>query len=83
MADCQVTNVRKDRVGAITHIGVRDSWELSEAEAIRHIEAGLNTFFVMCPIRADVIVKWSGARKYLATTADSTTHNNLDSLPPL
>lgn len=47
------------------------------------IESGTNPFYVMCPQRADVVVRsTAGGRKFLKTTADTTTKNNLDNLPP-
>lgn len=83
MSDCQVTHTRKNSNDVITHIGVKGRWEQAEAVAIRDIESGTNTYFVNVPQRADVYVAQGTYRKYLKTTADTTTKNNLDSLPPL
>ena len=83
MSDFQVTHTRKNSNDVITHIGVKGRWETSEAVAIRDIETGTNTYFVNVPQRANVYVAPGTYRKYLKTTADTTTKNNLDSLPPL
>ena len=84
MADRQITNVSKDLAGNITAVGVRGVWLESVATAINNIEWGRHTYYVNCPLRANVYVATSSGRtKYLKTTADSTTRNNLDNLPPL
>lgn len=80
----QVTHVRKDLNGDITAIGQKYVWEHPLQSAIANIEAGRESYFVLVNgIRATVIVASNGYRKYLKTTADTTTKNNLDSLPPL
>lgn len=84
MPDARITHVRKDRDGDITDVGNKNSWEWSVERVIASIENGSNTFYVMCPQRADVLVRETPAgRKFLKTTADTTTKNNLDDLPPL
>ncbi len=83
MTDCVVTHVRKDRQDDITHIGVKNSWERTVAQAVTDIRTGLNSYFVRLPQRAGVIVAQGVYRPYLKTTADTTTRNNLDYLPPL
>lgn len=84
MADAEIKNVRKDRDGDITNAGVKDRWEWAVTQIVSSIESSTNTFFVNCPQRADVFVAQTPAgRKFLKTTADTTTKNNLDSLPPL
>lgn len=84
MADSEIKNVRKDQDGDITHVGVRGSWDWSVSQVVSSITARTNTFFVMCPQRANVIVaKTARGYKFLKTTADTTTKNNLDNLPPL
>ena len=84
MPDAQVANVRKNQQGDITDVGVKGRWEWPVASVIQSIEARTNTFYVNCPQRADVIVAQTAAgRKFLKTTADTTTKNNLDELPPL
>jgi len=84
MADSEIRNVRKDTSGDIKDVGVKGSWERTVAWTVASIEERTNTFFVNCPQRADVYVaRTSTGRKFLKTTADTTTRNNLDSLPPL
>ncbi|KJL23490.1 hypothetical protein RN51_01576 [Microbacterium oxydans] len=84
MADAEIKNVRKNREGDITHVGVTGRWVWTVAQVVSSVEAGSNTFYVMCPRRANVIVaKTARGYKFLKTTADTTTKNNLDSLPPL
>lgn len=83
VADAVIKNVRKDWAGDITHAGVKDQWEWSVTQIVSSIESRSNTFFVNCPQRADVFVAQTTAgRKFLKTTADTTTKNNLDNLPP-
>ena len=79
----QVTHVSKDRYGDITEIGVKGRWRLSVSNAIARIESRQEGYYVLLPLRADIIVRPGPYKKYLATTADSTTKNNLDSLPSL
>jgi hypothetical protein len=80
----QVTHVRKDFAGDIMAIGSKSVWEHSLTTAISNIETGAETYWVSVNgQRASVYVASNGYRKYLKTTADSTTRNNLDSLPPL
>lgn len=82
MSDARIKNVEKDRDGDITHVGVSGDWKWTVAPVVTSIESGTNTFYVMCPQRADVIVSSThGGRKFLKTTADTTTKNNLDNLP--
>jgi hypothetical protein len=84
VADAEIKNVRKDRNGDITNVGVRGLWEWPVAQVVASIESRTNTFYVSCPQRADIYVaQTSAGRKFLKTTADTTTKNNLDSLPPL
>lgn len=84
MADAEIKNVRKDNDGDITDVGVSGQWEWPVAKVIASIENRTNTFFVNCPQRANVVVdKTTAGRKFLKTTADTTTKNNLDNLPRL
>jgi hypothetical protein len=84
VADAEIKNVRKDQSGDITHVGVRGLWDWSVQQVVASIESGTNTFYVSCPQRADVYVsKTAAGRKFLKTTADTTTNNNLDNLQPL
>jgi len=82
MSDARIKNVEKDRDGDITHVGVSGDWKWTVAQVVTSIESGTNTLYVMCSQRADVIVSSThGGRKFLKTTADTTTKNNLDNLP--
>ncbi|PZE28386.1 DUF3892 domain-containing protein [Curtobacterium sp. MCLR17_042] len=82
MSDSVIKNVEKDRDGDITHVGVAGDWKWTVAKVVTSIESGTNTFYVMRPQRADVVVRsTAGGREYLKTTADTTTKNNLDNLP--
>ncbi len=84
VADAEIKNVRKDRSGNITHVGVTGRWDWPVTQVVASIESRSNTFYVNCPQRADVYVaQTSAGRKFLKTTADTTTKNNLDNLPPL
>ena len=84
VADAVIKNVRKDRNGDIAHVGVKGQWDWTVAQVLSSIESRTNTFYVNCPQRADVFVAQTPAgRKFLKTTADTTTKNNLDNLPPL
>lgn len=57
-------------------------WKLSEDEAIKSIEDGKYEFYVSVIGRTvDVIVATHNGRKYLKTTADDYSPNNLLSLP--
>ncbi len=84
MAYAEIKNVRKDLAGNITDVGVKDSWEWPVPQVVASIEAGTNTLYVKLPRHADVHVSKNGMRhKFLKTTADTTTKNNLNSLFPL
>ncbi len=84
MSDSVIKNVRKNSDGDITDVGVKGQWERTVAWVVASIESGSNTFFVNVPQRANVYVaKTPAGKKFLKTTADTTTKNNLDSLPPL
>lgn len=78
---------RNDPNESITHVGGRGSdgkpWKLTLADAIQHIESGAWRFYVSVNGQGVwVVVATSRARnKYLKTEADSSTSNNLLSLP--
>jgi hypothetical protein len=88
MADCQVTCI--ERTGphghdAISSVGnPRAQWKLTKADAVRRIEAKIDTFYVLDPItqkRADVgVVREAGKVPYLRTYADGIWTDNLLSL---
>lgn len=83
MADSEIKNVTKDKDGDITHVGVKGHWAWPVSDAVSSIESRTNTFYVLCPQRAEVFVAQAGASKFLKTTADTSLKNNLDNLPPL
>jgi predicted double-glycine peptidase len=81
---CIKKNPREDRYNAITHVGgvLNKRWQLTLDEAIGHIEGRRWTFYTMANgHRADVVVASRNGRKYLKTTADYDTPDNLLSLP--
>ncbi|MEV7757871.1 DUF3892 domain-containing protein [Microbacterium sp. NPDC089180] len=81
MPDARITHVRKDRERDIAAVGNKGVWDWPVAQVITSIEEGSNTFYV-CPQRANVLVAATPAgHKFLKTTADTTTKNNLDELP--
>lgn len=85
MADRQVTASGKDRDGDITklcHSGAAWSPRL-KADAIRDIESGTHTYYVQQPgtLRVNVNVVNGPNGKYLRSTADKASRNNLDNLP--
>jgi len=70
----------------IAAIGGRNSdgtrWSMSEDDAIRVIEARKDDFYVSVNGRTvDVVVATHNGRKYLKTTADGYSPDNLLSLP--
>lgn len=85
MADRQVTASGKDRDGDITRLcNSAMNWSSrSKADAIRDIETGLHTYFVQHPgtVRVVVNVVDGQSGKYLRSTADRASRNNLDNLP--
>lgn len=85
MADRQVTASGKDRDGDITKLCQSGaSWSpRSKADAIRDIEGGLHTYYVQRPgtTRVNVNVVNGTSGKYLRSTADKASSNNLDNLP--
>jgi hypothetical protein len=88
----QVTCIKKrgDHYNAherISEIGGKDSggtsWSMSEEDAIRAIEGRKEEFYVSVNGRTvDVVIETHKARKYLKTTADGYSPDNLLSLPP-
>lgn len=85
MANRRVTHSGKNGDGDITKIGnPGESWSpRSRADAIRDIEGGTYRYYVNAAgYETDVsVVKLSDGTKYLRTTADKTSKNNLDNLP--
>lgn len=57
-------------------------WKLTEAEAIKKIEAGTSSFYVrQGNRRVEVVVAQRNGQKYLKTVADGIRPNNLLALP--
>ena len=86
MARHQITCINK-RVHQNPHeriefIGQRGNWKISEDNAIRRIELGQDSFYVMVNGKSvDVMVATHEGRKYLKTVPDGYAPNNLLSLP--
>jgi hypothetical protein len=87
MARLHVTCINKhpthqDRHHRIQNIG-GSGWRHSEAEAIRHIDTGTNSYYTTGGGQtANVIIaNHSSGKRYLKTDADTTTKDNLLSLP--
>lgn len=83
MTDRRVTHSRKDLRGNITAIGKPgEFWSpRSSADAIRDIDLGLHTYYVLWTTgRTEVRVVDGAHGRYLRTDRDSTTRNNLDDL---
>ncbi len=80
---CINKNPREDRHHSITHVGGfgTSQWRLTLDDAIAKIERREWTFYTMANgHRAEVIVATRNGRKYLKTTADYDTPDNLLSL---
>lgn len=85
MADRKVTASGKDKDGDITKLcNSGESWSpRAKADAIRDIDNGIHSYYVQQPgtSRTEVRVVNEGGSKYLRTTADKSSNNNLDNLP--
>lgn len=84
MADRRVTASGKDEDGDITKLcNSGEHWSpRPKADAIRDIETETHSYYVdRAGHRTDVHVVNEGGKKYLRTTADKTSKNNLDNLP--
>lgn len=84
MADRRVRQAGKDSKGDITSLcSVGESWSPRlKAGAISDIETRLHTYYVQeSGSRANVGVVEGPTGKYLRTTADPASANNLDNLP--
>lgn len=81
---CINKNPREDRYNSITHVGGYGTaqWKITKDDAIGKIERREWAFYTVANgHRADVIVASRNGRKYLKTTADYDTPDNLLSLP--
>ena len=83
MADRRVTQTRKDSDGDITALcNPSAGWSPRlKNSAIGDIENGTHTYYVQSTGRTDIHVVNGPTGKYLRTTADSGSANNLDNLP--
>lgn len=84
MAERQVTASGKDKDGDITALcNKAASWSpRKKADAIKDIEDKVHIYYVGTgPRRTVVRVVKGQSGKYLRSTADGSTHNNLDDLP--
>ena len=74
-----INNTKKKENGTITH--VVGNWGcVSVSEAVVHIENGLYAYFTGGSKRAKVIVVNGANGKYLRSTPDATTLNNLEEI---
>jgi len=83
---CINKDIRQDKYNRITHVGGvggGKQWKLTLDEAINGIESGQWAFYthVGGHERDVVVVTPRNGRKYLRTTADQDTPDNLLSLP--
>ena len=85
MADRKVTKSGKDSDGDITKLcNPGATWSpRSKSDAISDIENGTHKYYVQQPgtSRVDVHVVNGASGKFLRTTADTSSDNNLDNLP--
>ena len=85
MADRQVTASGKDKDGDITKLCKSgEAWSSRlKADAIRDIDNGLHTYYVQQAgtSRTNITVVNGTTGKYLRSTADASSKNNLDNLP--
>ena len=84
MADRRVTHTGKDSDGDITKLcNPGELWSPRvKADAIRDIESGAHTYYVLSSRgRSDIRVVNGPTGKYLRTDPDDETGNNLDELP--
>jgi hypothetical protein len=84
MAEREVTRSRKDASGDITALcNPGEAWSPRlKAAAIADIESKTHSYYVLVGgRRVGVIVVSEKTGKYLRTSPDSTTRNNLDDLP--
>ena len=81
---CINKNPREDRHHSITHVGgfTNERWKITKDDAIGKIDRRECSFYTLVGgRRAEVVVATHLGRKYLKTTADRDTPDNLLSLP--
>jgi len=82
---CINKNPREDRHHSITHVGGNANgqrWKITKDDAIGKIERREWSFYTLVNgHRAEVVIATHMGRKYLKTTADHDTPDNLLSLP--
>ena len=81
---CINKNPREDRHHSISNVGgsAGGGWKVTQTAAIGMIERREWSFYTLARgHRAEVIVATRNGRKYLKTTADHDTPDNLLSLP--
>jgi len=85
MADRKINASGKDKDGDITKLCKSgETWSpRQKADAIRDIETGTHTYYVQQSgtARVDITVVNGATGKYLRSTADKSSSNNLDNLP--
>jgi len=84
MADLWVTRTKKSSDGDILALcnGAKQWPPRSKIDAIRDIEDGAHTYYVLWgSLRTEVRVVNGPNGKYLRTDRDNTSRNNLDDLP--
>lgn len=84
MADRRVTQSRKDADGDITALcNPVEFWSpRQKPDAIDDIESERHTYYVLVDgKRTNILVVNDPNGKYLRTSPDTTSHNNLDDLP--
>lgn len=81
MEEVQIVGTRKDQNNVITHICTGGT-PVPKGDAIINIELGFRKYFTRVNgRRAEVFVRSDGGTKYLTTSPDGTTRNNLLDLP--
>jgi len=85
MVEIEITCVRKDWEGNITHVGSKylSIPPIPIEKVIREIEDGFSTYYVYNPFAKKVFVHVVNryGKKYLRTGPDDSALNNLDHLP--
>lgn len=76
---CKIWNNDSEQI--LTHVGV-EGWKVSVEEVWKKIKAGEQFYTEVNGKRAEVRAGTSSAgKKYITTSSDGVTENNLDELP--